>query len=102
VVKLLNYGAGKLPPGADKLAKQVIKMSAGKAKEAIENQPWKGLDPFLAALESEIKAQASHDDQLEGFGILDDVQLEISDITQRLNRHAYKEILHSEDVPGQR
>jgi hypothetical protein len=102
VVKLLNYGAGKLPPGADKLAKQVIKMSAGKAKEAIENQPWKGLDPFLAALEREIKAQASHDDQLEGFGILDDVQLEISDITQRLKRHAYKEILHSEDVPGQR
>lgn len=99
VAKLLNYGAGKLPPVVDKLAKLAIKHSVGAAKEAIENELWKGLDPFIASLAAELDTFEAANGSLANFGILDDVQLEISAIIQRLNDRDYKQILHSEDVP---
>jgi hypothetical protein len=99
VAKLLNYGAGKLPPGADKLAKLAIKHSVGAAKEAIEKAPWKGLDPFIKSLAAELDKFKAANGSLANFGILDDVQLEISAIIQRLKDGDYKQILHSKDVP---
>jgi hypothetical protein len=101
VAQGLNYAAGKIPiPGLDWLAKQAVKAGANVLNANIEDARWQSLDPFLAGLASQLAGFEDRNSTLSGFGILDDVQLEISDIVQRLERQADDELLHSADVPG--
>jgi hypothetical protein len=100
--KLLNYGASKIPvPGVDKLAGYAIKSGAKAVKADIDESAWKDLDPFLTELDKEVNSYKSADAAISSFGLLDDVQMEISDIRQATGARDEDVFLHSRDVPGQ-
>jgi hypothetical protein len=103
VAQGLDYLAGKIPvPGVDWLAEQAVEGAANLVNAEIDDTRWAGLDPFLAGLDAQLAAFEGLNGTLGGFGILDDVQLEISDIAQRLQRKADDELLHSNTFTSDR
>jgi hypothetical protein len=98
--KALDYVAGKLPPGFDKAAKFAIKQAVKVAVSEIEEHPSKGVSKFLLTMRRELDSLEKANPELSNLEDIATAKNEISYVAQRLADGDYKQILHSQAVPG--